>query len=237
MEGSEGLGAIFPPMVYVLIVFRALGYPDDHPKVLEAQKHLKDLFIREGDTIRIQPCFSVVWDTGIALHALAEAGLGPDNPDAAKTAKWLLKKECRNASDWAKNCPDVEPSGWFFEFANPHYPDVDDTAMVAMALKRDGERRGGAGGEARRWHGCWRCRTTTGAGRRSTGRATSRCWSMCRSRTTMRFRIHRARTSRGGCWSAWGIAGSRPVIRRCARRWISSRRRRTRMAAGSGGGA
>jgi squalene-hopene/tetraprenyl-beta-curcumene cyclase len=140
MEGSEGLGAIFPPMVYVLIVFRALGYPDDHPKVLEAQQHLRDLFIRDpaNEQIRIQPCFSVVWDTGIALHALAEAGLGPDNPDAHKTATWLLNKECRTASDWAKNCPDVEPSGWFFEFANPHYPDVDDTAMVAMALKRTG---------------------------------------------------------------------------------------------------
>jgi squalene-hopene/tetraprenyl-beta-curcumene cyclase len=138
MENSEGLGAIFPPMVYVLIVFRALGYADDHPKVLEAQKHLKDLFIRDGDQIRIQPCFSVVWDTGIALHALAEVGLGPEDPDANKTATWLLAKECRNPSDWSKNCPGIEPSGWFFEFANPHYPDVDDTAMVAMALKRTG---------------------------------------------------------------------------------------------------
>ena len=138
MEKSEGLGAIFPPMAYVLIVFRALGYPDDHPKVVEAQKHLKDLFIREGDKIRIQPCFSVVWDTGIALHAMAEAGWGPGDPEAAKTVKWLLAKECRVASDWSKNCPEVEPSGWFFEVENPHYPDVDDTAMVAMALRRTG---------------------------------------------------------------------------------------------------
>ncbi len=138
MDDSEGLGAIFPPMVYVLIVFRALGYPDDHPKVVEAQKHLKDLFIRDGDMIRIQPCFSVVWDTGIALHAMAEAGWGPGDPDAAKTVQWLLAKECRVASDWSKNCPEVEPSGWFFEFENPHYPDVDDTAMVAMALRRTG---------------------------------------------------------------------------------------------------
>ncbi len=150
MENSEGLGAIFPPMVYVLIVFRALGYPDDHPKVLEAQRHLKDLFIRDeaAGAIRIQPCFSVVWDTGIALHALAEAGLGPDDPDAGKTAVWLLNKECRTASDWSKNCPDVEPSGWYFEFSNPHYPDVDDTAMVAMALKRTGGSLARAGGEA-----------------------------------------------------------------------------------------
>src|SRR4029077_14550070 len=75
MDGSEGLGAIFPPMVYILIVLRDLGYPEDHPRVVDAHKHLRDLFIEEGDTIRIQPCLSPVWDTGLALHALAEAGL------------------------------------------------------------------------------------------------------------------------------------------------------------------
>ena len=137
-EQSEGLGAIFPPMVYILIVFKALGYPDDHPRVLEAQRQLRDLFIREGDTIRIQPCFSPVWDTGIAMHALAESGLTPDHPAAIATTDWLLSKECRTASDWAKNCPDVEPSGWYFEYQNPHYPDVDDTAMVCIALTRLG---------------------------------------------------------------------------------------------------
>ena len=83
MEDSEGLGAIFPPMVYMLIVFRALGYPDDHPRVVKAHKDLRDFFIEEGDTIRLQPCVSPVWDTGLALHALAEAGLSPDS-DAAR---------------------------------------------------------------------------------------------------------------------------------------------------------
>ena len=138
MEGSEGLGAIFPPMVYILIVMRVLGYSDDHPKVIEAHKRLRDFYIEEGDTIRLQPCFSPVWDTGIALHALAEAGLSPTSDPAIRATQWLLEKECRTASDWARNCPDVEPSGWFFEFANPHYPDVDDTAMVVMAMKRAG---------------------------------------------------------------------------------------------------
>ncbi|MGC8551352.1 MAG: squalene--hopene cyclase [Phycisphaerae bacterium] len=138
LEGSEGLGAIFPPMVYILIVLRILGYSDNHPVVQKAHRDLKDLFIRDGDTIRIQPCWSPVWDTGIALHALAEAQISPDDPVAKKAAQWLLAKECRIGSDWTKNCPDVEPSGWFFEFENPHYPDVDDTAMVAMALKRAG---------------------------------------------------------------------------------------------------
>ncbi len=145
MEGCDGLGAIFPPMVYILIVLRILGYSDDHPVVVKAQKDLKDLFITEGDTIRIQPCWSPVWDTGIAMHALAEAGVPQEHPVAASTTRWLLEKECRTASDWAKNCPGVEPSGWFFEFNNPHYPDVDDTAMVTMALSRLGGSVAGQG--------------------------------------------------------------------------------------------
>ena len=136
LDGSEGLGAIFPPMVYILIVFRILGYPDSHPRVVAAHKHLHDFFIREGDEIRIQPCLSPVWDTGIALHALAEAGLSPQSDAARRATQWLLEKECKSASDWCKNCPDAPVGGWFFEFKNPHYPDVDDTAMVVMALKR-----------------------------------------------------------------------------------------------------
>jgi squalene-hopene/tetraprenyl-beta-curcumene cyclase len=138
LDHSEGLGAIFPPMVYILIVFRALGYPDDHPRVQQAHAHLRDFFIHEGNTIRIQPCLSPVWDTGIALHGLAEAELPADSDAALRATQWLLEKECRVASDWQKNCPGVGPSGWFFEFENPHYPDVDDTAMVTMALRRAG---------------------------------------------------------------------------------------------------
>src|SRR5258706_5036499 len=137
-EGSGGLGAIFPPMVYILIVFKALNYPDDHPKVLEAHKHLRDLFLRDGDKIRIQPCHSPVWDTGLALHALAESGLKPETDAAKRASRWLLDNECRVASDCVRNCPRVEPSGWYFEFDNPHYPDVDDTAMVVMSLRRCG---------------------------------------------------------------------------------------------------
>jgi squalene-hopene/tetraprenyl-beta-curcumene cyclase len=139
LDKSEGLGAIFPPMVYILVVFRALGYSDDHPRVRQAHKHLDDFFIQDGDKIRIQPCLSPVWDTGIALHALAEAGISPDSKAARAATCWLLEKECRGPADWQQNTdPDVEPSGWFFEFNNPHYPDVDDTAMVVMALKRAG---------------------------------------------------------------------------------------------------
>jgi squalene-hopene/tetraprenyl-beta-curcumene cyclase len=82
LEDTEGLGAIFPPMVYILIVFKALGYSNDHPRVKDAHAHLRDLFLRDGDQIRIQPCHSPVWDTGIALHGLAEAELSPDSEAA-----------------------------------------------------------------------------------------------------------------------------------------------------------
>lgn len=138
MEGSEGLGAIFPPMVYMLIVMRALGYSDSDPRVVKAHKDLKDFYIEEGETIRLQPCVSPVWDTGLAMHALAEAGLNAESEAAERGVDWLLEKECRVASDWQKNCPRVEPSGWFFEFSNPHYPDVDDTAIVLASLSRLG---------------------------------------------------------------------------------------------------
>ena len=141
LDDSEGLGAIFPPMVYILIVFRILGYPDSHPRVQLAHKHLRDFFIEEGDTLRIQPCLSPVWDTGLALHAMAEARLDPRSDAARRATGWLLGKECKVASDWRKNCPGAAVGGWFFEYENPHYPDVDDTAMVTMALRR-------AGGEA-----------------------------------------------------------------------------------------
>jgi squalene-hopene/tetraprenyl-beta-curcumene cyclase len=139
LDGSEGLGAIFPPMVYILIVLRILGYADDHPRVQLAHKHLRDFFVDLGnDEIRIQPCFSPVWDTGLALHALAEAGIDPQTDAARRACTWLLNKECKIVSDWKKNCPKGKVGGWFFEYENPHYPDVDDTAAVAMALRRAG---------------------------------------------------------------------------------------------------
>jgi squalene-hopene/tetraprenyl-beta-curcumene cyclase len=139
LDGSEGLGAIFPPMVYILIVFRILGYSDDHPRVQLAHKHLRDFFVDLGnDEIRIQPCFSPVWDTGLALHAMAEAGIDPNSDAAQRASQWLLNKECKITSDWVKNVPGATVGGWFFEYENPHYPDVDDTAAVTMALKRAG---------------------------------------------------------------------------------------------------
>jgi len=138
LEGSEGLGAIFPPMVYMLIVYRVLGYSDDDPRVVKAHAELRDFYIREGETTRIQPCLSPVWDTGLAMHALGESGLDPESREASRGVEWLLAKECREPADWAVKVRGVEPSGWYFEYANPHYPDTDDTAMATAVLHRLG---------------------------------------------------------------------------------------------------
>src|SRR5204863_4742673 len=88
------------------------------------------------DTLRVQPCFSPVWDTALAMNALAWAGMTPHDPAVTRAAEWLLQRECRRPGDWSLLNPHLEPSGWCFEYRNGFYPDTDDTAMVLMALRR-----------------------------------------------------------------------------------------------------
>jgi len=138
-QRSDGLGAIFPPMVYIIIALRCLGYSMEHPRVKEAERHLDRLMIEDASTIRIQPCFSPIWDTGIATYALCEAGLNQEDKSMRKAVSWLVEKECRDFGDWKANIREsIQPSGWYFEFNNSYYPDVDDTAMVTMALQLSG---------------------------------------------------------------------------------------------------
>ncbi len=143
---TDGLGAIFPSMVYWQIVLHALGYERSHPLVARAERDLDAHFVELGAgddaPIRIQPCFSPVRDTGIALHALADCGLDAHDGRVARAADWLVGRECRHRGDWAANVEGpVAPGGWFFEYANAFHPDADDTAMVAMALRRVGGAR------------------------------------------------------------------------------------------------
>jgi len=161
---TDGLGAIFPPMVYIQIALRAMGYPRHHPFVRRAEAELDEFFIDAGDHIRIQPCFSPVWDTGIALYALTDRGLTEREAPVRRACEWLRSKQCEFVGDWVRNLRPVDkqkyersheatkprrheegisgrrpaPAGWYFEYHNAWYPDVDDTAMVAMALRRAG---------------------------------------------------------------------------------------------------
>jgi squalene-hopene/tetraprenyl-beta-curcumene cyclase len=132
---TDGLGAIFPPMVYIQIVMQALGHPREHPAVQRAERELDAFFIEEGDAIRIQPCFSPVWDTGLAAYAIAHRAVEGSREAAERAARWLVQRECRHRGDWARNVRGRFSGGaWWFEYHNGWYPDVDDTAIVTMAL-------------------------------------------------------------------------------------------------------
>ena len=136
-EGSHGLAAIFPAMLNALIALKALGYPDDHPQVIRARRELKGLEHEEKDTVRIEPCFSPVWDTAIVAMCLRESGIPAEHPRMKQCADWLMEKEIRFRGDWYyKNPVNVEPSGWVFEYETKWNPDVDDTAMVLLALRQ-----------------------------------------------------------------------------------------------------
>ena len=136
-EGSDGLAAIFPAMLNALIALIALGYPDDHPQVLRAHRELKKLEHQTVDSLRIEPCFSPVWDTAIVSICLRESGVPADHPKLKRACDWVMDREIRFRGDWHhKNPVDVEPSGWVFEFNNMWNPDVDDTAMVVLGLRQ-----------------------------------------------------------------------------------------------------
>jgi squalene-hopene/tetraprenyl-beta-curcumene cyclase len=144
-EDSDGLGAIYPPMISTVIALKCLGYGDDHELMRWAFRHLDDLFIDDRRGLRVQPCVSPVWDTAIATIALADAGAAGSHPALRRAAGWLLDREIQHAGDWAARRPGVEPSGWNFQYQNGHYPDIDDTAMVLLALRRstpNGDARG-----------------------------------------------------------------------------------------------
>lgn len=135
-EKSDGLGAIFPPIIWSVVALKCLGFSEESPEVRAALGELDALMIQERDTIRLQPCKSPVWDTAIATIALRDANVPRDHSAIRKSVDWLLSKEVKTKGDWAVLNPDAEVGGWYFEFNNEFYPDVDDTSMVVMALAR-----------------------------------------------------------------------------------------------------
>lgn len=131
---SDGVGAIFPPMIYTVVALKCLGVEDSSPEMKWALKQLSDLVIEENESVRLQPCVSPVWDTALATIAVADAGQPEDDFKLKKSVDWLMKKEVTLKVDCATNHPDMKPAGWFFEYNNQFYPDIDDTAMVIIAM-------------------------------------------------------------------------------------------------------
>ncbi|WP_158915995.1 squalene--hopene cyclase [Caulobacter sp. S45] len=137
LNGEDGLGAIYPAMANSVMMFAALGYGEDHPHRAIARKSIENLLVIKDEEAYCQPCASPVWDTALAAHALMEAG-GPVAAARVKgTLDWLRDRQVLDVKgDWADRKPDVRPGGWAFQYNNAHYPDLDDTAVVVLAMDR-----------------------------------------------------------------------------------------------------
>jgi squalene-hopene/tetraprenyl-beta-curcumene cyclase len=146
-EADGSWGGIQPPWVYSLIALHLRGYPLEHPVIQRGLKGLDGFMIEDrddargvgapaGESRRLEACQSPVWDTALAMIALADAGIAGEHPALRRAAEWLLGEEVTVPGDWSVARPRLAPGGWAFEFANVNYPDVDDTAEVVLALRR-----------------------------------------------------------------------------------------------------
>jgi squalene-hopene/tetraprenyl-beta-curcumene cyclase len=137
LNGEDGLGAIFPAMANSVMMFDVLGLPEDDPLRATARKSVEKLLAVHEHEAYCQPCVSPIWDTGLTCHALLEVGGERVAAQARKGLDWLAPKQILDVKgDWIARRPDLRPGGWAFQYANPHYPDVDDTAVVVMAMDR-----------------------------------------------------------------------------------------------------
>jgi squalene-hopene/tetraprenyl-beta-curcumene cyclase len=144
MEGDGGIGAIYPAMANSVFALRALGYPTTHPLIAKALREIEALEIETPvtengqclDRLHMQPCHSPIWDTALTLNALIERGMPLDHPALVKGADWLQACQTSSIGDWIVSAPSAKPGGWYFQFENECYPDVDDSAAVVTALKK-----------------------------------------------------------------------------------------------------
>jgi squalene-hopene/tetraprenyl-beta-curcumene cyclase len=152
LNGEDGLGGIYPAMANTVMMFDTLGYAPDHPDYALAWKAVRKLLVIEEDRAYCQPCFSPVWDTALAGLALAESG-GTDSVEVAEACNWLKSRQVLDVrGDWMERRPAALPGGWAFQYNNPHYPDVDDTAVAGLLLGRTADPAHAAAIErARHW--------------------------------------------------------------------------------------
>ena len=137
LNGEDGLGAIFPAMANSAMMYDALGYERQHPDYLAARRSIDKLLIVKSEEAYCQPCVSPVWDTALSCQTLLEVGDERAMDAVVAGLKWLHpRQELDVVGDWSARRPNVRPGGWAFQFANPHYPDLDDTAVVVMAMDR-----------------------------------------------------------------------------------------------------
>jgi squalene-hopene/tetraprenyl-beta-curcumene cyclase len=141
LNGEDGLGAIYPAMANSVMMFDVMGVPASDANRAVARKSVELLLVVKDDEAYCQPCVSPVWDTALAAHALMEAKDDAADAAVARSLAWLEKRQVLDVKgDWAEERPNVRPGGWAFQYNNAYYPDLDDTAVVVMALDRAKER-------------------------------------------------------------------------------------------------
>jgi squalene-hopene/tetraprenyl-beta-curcumene cyclase len=218
LNGEDGLGAIFPAMANSVMMFAVLGYAEDHPLRAIARKSIEKLLVVHDNEAYCQPCVSPIWDTGLTCHALLEVGGERAVAQVERGLDWLVPKQILDVrGDWIARRPDTRPGGWAFQYANAHYPDVDDTAPA---------------------NGSSACRARTAPGAPSMPTTNIIISTTFRSPITARCLIRRPRTSpRAACRCSRSSA--RP--RRPARRWRAASTicagRNMRKEAGTAAGA
>ncbi|MBW4485544.1 MAG: squalene--hopene cyclase [Tildeniella torsiva UHER 1998/13D] len=134
-EATGDWGGIIPAMLNSMLALRCLGYDKDDPVVRRGLRAIDNFAVETDDTYWVQACVSPVWDTALGMRSLTDSGFAPDHPSLVRAGEWLLEKQILDYGDWIVKNPQGKPGGWAFEFENRFYPDVDDTAVVAMALQ------------------------------------------------------------------------------------------------------
>lgn len=136
LQDSDGLGAIYPAILNSIMAMKCLGYADDDPRLVAQLGEIDRLELAGAESTRFQPTLSPVWDTAISMIALAESGLDRGHEALSRACEWTISKETRTPGDWAVTNPDGPTGGWHFQFRNAFNPDIDDTAMVLLALRQ-----------------------------------------------------------------------------------------------------
>jgi squalene-hopene/tetraprenyl-beta-curcumene cyclase len=154
-EADGSWGGIQPPWVYSLMALDVCGFAPDHPVMRKGLQGLDGFTVEESGYRRLEACQSPVWDSALAAIALLDAGLSASHSALQSVREWLIGEEIGIAGDWSVRRPSLQPSGWAFEFANDHYPDIDDSAVVALALHRLAREGGGRTQAAARRGAAW----------------------------------------------------------------------------------
>lgn len=137
LNGEDGLGGIFPAMASAVMMMQAMGVPPDEPAFQTAKRSVRKLLVIHGEGAYCQPCLSPVWDTALAAQAVMEAEKTVGGPAVRNALDWLAVRQVTDVlGDWSERRPGLRPGGWAFQYNSPYYPDLDDTAVVVMALDR-----------------------------------------------------------------------------------------------------